>query len=118
MQRYIRPELLDDSPIEEKRASLHDLTKINRYLGGYAALRRLLADVVSRGEAFSVLDVGAASGDVGGKIRSWYPCASVTSFDYRIEHVAQAPGQKVVGDAFQLPFAPKSFDHVLSSLFL
>jgi SAM-dependent methyltransferase len=117
-ERRIVPELLDQAPDDEAAASLQDLVKINRYLGGYLTLRSLMARVAPRGDRFSLLDVGAATGDMGAKIRTWYPKVEVTCFDYKFSHVATAPGLRVVGDAFSLPFAPASFDFVFSSLFL
>lgn len=81
-------------------------------------MRALLARVVSRQESFSLLDVGAASGDMAAKIREWYPSAHVTAFDYKANHLAAARCTKVVGDAFRLPFAAGSFDFVFCSLFL
>jgi hypothetical protein len=116
--RVILPELLDEADPAEARPSLGDLTRISRYLGGYRVLRRLLAEVAIPGEPFSVLDVGAASGDMGRRLRQHFPLAKVTSFDYRMEHLSLAAQPKVVGNAFQLPFRPQSFDVVFSSLFL
>jgi SAM-dependent methyltransferase len=117
-QRVIVPEMLDHAPADVARASLRDLACINRYLGGYYVLGRLFHGVVNKGDSFSVLDVGAASGDMGAAIRRRYPRASVTSLDYKAQHLAQATGPKVVADAFRLPFRPASFDFVFSSLFL
>jgi SAM-dependent methyltransferase len=117
--RVIRPELLDDADPAEARPSLQDLTRINKYLGGHRVLRQLMTAVVSTWhEPFSVLDVGAASGDMAREICSAYPNAKVTAFDYRLEHLAPAAQPKVVGDAFRLPFRLGSFDIVFCSLFL
>jgi 2-polyprenyl-3-methyl-5-hydroxy-6-metoxy-1,4-benzoquinol methylase len=116
--RVIRSELLDDAPAGEAIPSLRDLVRINRYLGGYTTLRAMLARIARPADAFSLLDVGAASGDMGAQVRAWYPGARVTAFDYRSNHLAAAGGAKVVGDAFRLPFAAKSFDFVFCSLFL
>ncbi len=116
--RVLKPEILDTLPAGEARASLADLTRINRRWGGYGTLRQLLARVVRRGETFSLLDVGAASGDMGEKIREWYPEAQVTSLDRIVSHLAAATPPRVAGDAFGLPFRDKSFDYVFSSLFL
>ena len=69
-------------------------------------------------ESFSVLDVGAASGDMGAAMRRSFPKARVTSLDYKMIHLAEAAEPKVAGDAFHLPFRPASFDFVFSSLFL
>jgi hypothetical protein len=117
-QRSIVPEMLDNAPPDVARASLRDLARINRYLGGYYVLGRLFADIVKPGDCFSVLDIGAASGDMGAAIRRRYPRARVTSLDYNGDHLAQAAEPKLVADAFRLPFRPASFDFVFSSLFL
>jgi hypothetical protein len=116
--RVLRPEILDDLPEDQARASLADLTRINRRWGGHATLRKLLAQAVQPSETFSLLDVGAASGDMGACVRGWYLGARVVSLDYRISHLHENPGPSVAGDAFQLPFAASSFDYVFSSLFL
>jgi hypothetical protein len=117
-QRFIVPEMLDHASPDVARASLRDLARINRYLGGYYVLGRLFGGVAKPADSFSVLDIGAASGDMGAAIRRHYPRAQVTSLDYKGEHLAQAADPKVVADAFSLPFRPASFDFVFSSLFL
>jgi hypothetical protein len=117
-QRVIVPEALDHAPPDVKRASLRDLSRVNRFLGGYYVLGRLFDNVVKPGESFSVLDIGAASGDMGAAIRRRYPHARVTSLDYQSDHLTQAADPKIVADAFRLPFRPASFDYVFSSLFL
>lgn len=122
-KRLILPELLDTLPPEQARASLRDLVRINRRWGGHSTLRRLLQEnVPDDGQAFSVLDVGAASGDMGACIREWYPAAKVTSLDYVPSHLGgEQPGgmtRRVAADAFRLPFRPASFDYVFCSLFL
>jgi len=116
--RVLKSEILDTLPAEQARASLADLTRINRRWGGYGTLRQLLARVARRDETFSLLDVGAASGDMGGKIREWYPRARVTSLDRIVSHLDGAAEPRVAGDAFALPFRDRSFDFVFSSLFL
>jgi len=116
--RIIVPEKLDHAPPEEARENLRDLVWVNRYFGGYGILRRIMAQCVRPDDRFSLLDVGAASGDMGAALRRSYPKAEVTSMDYRAVHLAFAPHPKVIGDAFRLPFAAASFDYVFSSLFL
>jgi SAM-dependent methyltransferase len=117
-ERLIVPEMLDHAPPDVARASLRDLARINRYLGGYYVLGRLFDCVVKPADSFSVLDIGAASGDMGAAIQRRYSRAQVTSLDYKCHHVAQAADPKLVADAFHLPFQPASFDFVFSSLFL
>ena len=116
--RIILPELLDDAPPEEARKSLQDLVRINRWFGGYSTLRKIFGEFVQRSDSFSVLDVGAASGDMGAILRRIYPRAFVTSLDYRTDHLAAAADPRVIADAFRLPFRERSFDFVFSSLFL
>jgi SAM-dependent methyltransferase len=55
---------------------------------------------------------------MGRQLREWRPQAQVTSLDYIESHLADSTGPRVVADAFALPFAPRSFDYVFSSLFL
>jgi hypothetical protein len=114
----IRPELLDHLEPEQARASLGDLIRLNRVWGGHSTLRRLAANTLPRDETFSVLDVGAASGDMGTCLRQWYPGAHVVSLDYRASHMLTCPGDRVTADAFRLPFKAHSFDYVFCSLFL
>ena len=116
-ERLILPELLDTLPPDQARASLGDLVRINRRWGGHSTLRHLLAANVPRDQAFSLLDVGAASGDMGDCIRRLYPSAQVTSLDYVASHLL-GPRPKVAADAFGLPFHAGSFDYVFCSLFL
>jgi SAM-dependent methyltransferase len=121
--RVIKPEVLDTLPEEQARASLADLTRINARWGGHSTLRRLLGGViqpplVQAGETFSMLDVGAASGDMGDRVREWYPRAHMVSLDRIATHLAKASGGRICGDAFRLPVRDHSFDFVFCSLFL
>ena len=117
-QRVIVPELLEHAEPSVARESLRDLVWINRYLGGYGILRKIVAEFAGPTDRFSMLDVGAASGDMGAALRRSHPYAAITSFDRKPEHLAEAAHPKLVGDAFRLPFADRSFDFVFSSLFL
>jgi hypothetical protein len=118
-ERVIVPELLDHASPEVARDNLRDLVRINRYLGGHAILRRIMTDFVhSEQDRFSMLDVGAASGDMGAVLRRRYPRATITSLDSKCIHLEEAAQPKLAGDAFALPFSVGSFDFVFSSLFL
>ncbi|MBV9084285.1 MAG: methyltransferase domain-containing protein, partial [Acidobacteriaceae bacterium] len=116
--RLIEPELMDHAEPEEARRTLADLVRINRFLGGHSTIRSMFAQIVSPHESFTLLDIGAASGDTARVIRESYPHATVTSLDYNQVNIEAAPHPKVIADAFHMPFQPESFDFVLSSLFL
>jgi 2-polyprenyl-3-methyl-5-hydroxy-6-metoxy-1,4-benzoquinol methylase len=117
-ERLIQPELLDHLPPEEARPNLADLVRINTRFGGHSVLRKVMASVASAREEFTLLDIGAASGDAARLIRANFPNACITSLDYNAVNLGAAPYPKVLGDAFQLPFSAGAFDFVLSSLFL
>jgi hypothetical protein len=117
-ERFIEPEVLDDQTPERAAPSLRDIVKINRLTGGHRVLREALAACMEPGAAFSMLDVGAASGDTAALVRTLFPRATVVSLDYRSHHLAGAPGDRVAADAFRLPFPPRSFDVVYCGLFL
>jgi hypothetical protein len=116
--RVLQPEILDTLPPEIARANLVDLARINRHWGGLSTLRRLISDAIPENEPFTLLDVGAASGDMGEEIRRLRPQSHVTSLDYIPWHLETCKGDRIAADAFSLPFAPRSFDYVFSSLFL
>jgi 2-polyprenyl-3-methyl-5-hydroxy-6-metoxy-1,4-benzoquinol methylase len=116
--RIIKPELLDHLPPEEARANLTDLVRINRNFGGHSVVRKTLARVARAEEEFTLLDVGAASGDTAQVVRQLFPRACVTSLDHNEVNMEAAPPPKVIADAFELPFPNQSFDVVFSSLFL
>lgn len=118
MKRVIKPEILDTLSPADARASLSDLVRLNRHFGGHSALIHALRAVVNSTEEFSMLDVGAASGDMGRVAKQRFPGAKVTSLDRHASHLELAASPKLAGDAFALPFSDRSFDLVFSSLFL
>jgi SAM-dependent methyltransferase len=117
-KRLIKPELLDHASPDEARPNLAELVRINRDFGGHSTIRKALAKVVPNGEKFTLLDIGAASGDTARLLRRLYPRASVVSLDNSLVNLEAAPPSKLIADAFALPFLPQSFDYVLCSLFL
>jgi SAM-dependent methyltransferase len=114
----IKPELLDHCEPALARPNLADLVRINQRFGGHAAIRYMMKQVARPIDTFSVLDVGAASGDTAKVILDNYPNATVTSLDRNATNLAAAPHPKLLADAFALPFSSNSFDFVLCSLFL
>lgn len=117
-KRFIKPELLDHAEPAEALPNLADLVRINRSFGGHRVLRRMLAATAPRESPFTLLDIGAASGDAARLIREFYPLARVVSLDRNEVNLGAAPRPKILGDAFRLPFRENSFDFVHSSLFL
>lgn len=116
--RSIRPELLESAGSEAAASNLRDLVRINRWFGAHAILSRLVAECVEPGERLAVVDIGAASGDMGASLAARFPNLRITSLDRHIRHLAAARPPKLVADAFRLPFADSSFDLVVCSLFL
>lgn len=117
-ERLIKPELLDHAPPDEARPNLAELVRINRDFGGHSTIRKTLAAVVPNGERFTLLDIGAASGDTARLLHGLYPRASIISLDHSPVNLEAAPPPKLIADAFALPVPSGSFDYVLCSLFL
>jgi SAM-dependent methyltransferase len=117
-KRLIKPELLDHAPPDEARPNLAELVRINRDFGGHSTIRKALAKVAANGDKFTLLDIGAASGDTARLLKRLYPRASVVSLDHSPVNLEEAPPSKLIANAFALPFLPGSFDYVLCSLFL
>jgi hypothetical protein len=117
-KRLIEPELLDHADPADARVNLQELVLLNKRFGGHSTIRKLLQQAALKQEPFTLLDVGAASGDSGRLIREIYPQARVTNFDCNAVNLANAPHPKLIGDAFRMPFRLASFDYVFCSLFL
>lgn len=117
-ERILRPQLLNTASREDAEKSLADIVRLNRWSGAHRLIRLLMRQAVKGNDPFTLLDVGAASGDSGRVILQSYPRASVTSLDKNPKNLMAAPEPKLAGDAFELPFANRSFDFVFSSLFL
>ena len=117
-KRRIEPELLDHAPAAEAHANLAQIVRLNQRFGGHSVLRKALAQAVNGHPAFTLLDIGAASGDTARLVKSLYPAATVTNVDLNPVNLSAAPQPKLLADAFHLPFKPASFDYVVCSLFL
>jgi 2-polyprenyl-3-methyl-5-hydroxy-6-metoxy-1,4-benzoquinol methylase len=116
--RVIKPELLDHADPAEARDNLADLVRINTNFGGHSTVRKLVGAVANPSESFTLLDVGAASGDSAQVIAQAFPNARITCADYNQVNLSAAPTPKLLADAFRLPFPEGSFDFVFCSLFL
>jgi SAM-dependent methyltransferase len=116
--RVLRSERLESSAPAAVERNLRDIARLNRWFGGHRTLLKLLKEFVEPADHFSILDVGAASGDMGKCIAKRYPNANVISLDRQPIHLKRANPPKVAADAFALPFADGTFDFVMCSFFL
>jgi ubiquinone/menaquinone biosynthesis C-methylase UbiE len=124
VQRINTPELLDtdNCPPAEAAASLHDLSRINRWFGGVATTRKLIKRVASATgqKRFTVLEVAAGYGEVPKEAaRQLAPegiALEITYLDRMRSHLLPRD-RAVVADALALPFPDSSFDLVSCSLF-
>jgi SAM-dependent methyltransferase len=116
--RILRAERLDSADAVEAERNLRDIARINRWFGGHRTLIQLLRGLIRLQDRFSILDVGAGSGDMGQCVQKTFRNAKVVSLDRRPVHLMTANTAKVAADAFALPFADGSFDFVMCSSFL
>jgi len=132
--RIDEPELIDDDnqPYEDFRASMTDVRRANRLLGGTAVVTRQarlwLQEARGTQRPITFLDVATGSGDIpeavlglarrqGVEARFWGLDFSAPILQFAREKVGHLPTIRLVrGDAFRLPFADASFDYVLCSL--
>ncbi|HEV7798444.1 MAG TPA: methyltransferase domain-containing protein [Pyrinomonadaceae bacterium] len=132
-QRSLELEHLDkgDYTAEEYEGCIVELQRVNRWLGDAGALRdSLLIEIEKQNlQSFSVLDVGAGSGELLQIIADW---ARKTDRQARLTGVelnarsAKAIAERATtfseiaairGDAFRLPFMDHEFDYAMCSLF-
>ena len=132
-QRSYELEHLDkgDYTPEEYEGCIVELQRVNRWLGDTKALRNSLLKEIAAAEvqAFSVLDVGAGSGELLRVMAQW---ANETNRGARlvglelnersakeiVEGSQQYPQiSSVRGDAFRVPFRDQQFEYVTCSLF-
>lgn len=120
-----------DYTAAEYEGCLAELRLINRWLGDGRALHRGVLKQIKGDDLrkFSLLDIGAGSGELLREAGRW---AMKKKFNARLcglelnarsvqamkeESAAFSNIEAVRGDAFKLPFADKSFDYAMCSLF-
>lgn len=117
-----------DYTAEEYEDCLVELQWVNRWLGDQRALRRsLLRELAQSGRGrFSVLDVGAGSGELLRVTAHWAVENGKQGFYVGVELNPRAALEitsvspdieAVQADALHLPFADEAFDYVICSLF-
>ena len=133
-QRSLEPENLDKGSYtpEEYEGCLVELRRVNEWLGDANALRDSLFKEIEQRElqTFSVLDVGAGSGELLRVTAKWARetnrKASLVGLELN-ERSAQAiidestdfrEISSIRANGFQLPFSDNSFDYVIQSLTL
>jgi len=116
---------------EEYEGCLVELRRINRFLGDARALRSsLLAEIEHEGlKSFSVLDVGAGSGELLRVAASWAQSVGRDALLVGLELNARSAKaileeseeissiHSTRGDALHLPFSDDCFDYAICSLF-
>ncbi len=121
-------ELLDAPGVSDDdiRTSLADMARINRWLGGSAALRSLLLPALrSRGEHAEIrlLDAGCGGGGTSRWVAARSPSGAswrITGVDQENRHLklAAGPADLASGDLTCLPFRDGAFDFAFSTLTL
>lgn len=120
-----------DYSAEEYEGCIVELQRVNRWLGDVSALRGSLLKEIeqSRLSTFSVLDVGAGSGEllrvVGDWARQTKRKARLTGVELNARSARAIVEESstfeeingVRGDALRLPFADGEFDYAICSLF-
>ena len=132
-QRSLELEHLDkgDYTAEEYEGCIVELQRVNRWLGDVSSLRHSLLREIDKLNlrSFSVLDVGAGSGELLRVIAGWARKrgrkAQLAGVELNARSTKAIAEQStnfpeiaaIRGDAFRLPFADNEFDYGMSSLF-
>lgn len=132
-QRSLELEHLDkgDYSAAEYEGCIVELQRVNRWLGDASALRGSLLTEITKLDlrSFSVLDVGAGSGELLRVIADWAAKtnrkAKLTGVELNLRSAQAIVEQRVAfptinavrADAFKLPFANDQFDYSICSLF-
>jgi ubiquinone/menaquinone biosynthesis C-methylase UbiE len=116
---------------EEYEGCLRELRRVNRWLGDSRALRRSVLPELARDAPpeFSLLDVGAGSGELLREVALWARGSGRRARLVGLELNARAASglaeesrdfreiESVRGDALRMPFDDGAFDYVMCSLF-
>ena len=132
-QRSLELEHLDkgDYTPKEYEGCIVELQRVNRWLGDASALRDSLLKEIEKLDlrSFSVVDVGAGSGELLQVIAEWSRKTNRNARLVGVELNARSANAiteratifpeigAVRGDAFHLPFKNEQFDFVICSLF-
>lgn len=132
-QRSLELEHLDkgDYTPEEYEGCIVELQRVNRWLGDASALRDSLLRKIENLDlrSFSIIDVGAGSGELLRTIAEWAKktdrAAQLVGVELNarsttaiIQQSATFPSISAArGDAFRLPFRDEQFDFAICSLF-
>lgn len=132
-QRSLELEHIDkgDYTAEEYEGCMVELQRVNRWLGDATALRDSLLKEIeeTRLPSFSIVDVGAGSGELLRVIAEWTRKSDRKAQLVGVELNARSAKaivdesrsfpeiSAVRGDAFRLPFRDKQFDYAMCSLF-
>jgi SAM-dependent methyltransferase len=132
-QRSYELEHLDlgDYTPEEYEGCMVELRRVNRWLGDAWALGRSVLPEIGRdgASAFSLLDVGAGTGELLRQVARWARGRGLrarlvglelnerAALGIREESRGFAEIAAVRGDALRLPFADAAFDYAMCSLF-
>ena len=132
-QRSLELENIDKGSYapEEYEGCLAELRRINRWMGDARALRRSVLKKIGRDapESFTLLDVGAGSGELLRTAARWARSNGMHGRFVGLERDARAARsiieesrefveiRPVRGDALRMPFADAAFDYVICSLF-
>ena len=133
-ERSLEPENLDKGTYtpEEYEGCLVELRRVNRWLGDAKTLQDLfLTEIAERDlQSFSVLDVGAGSGELLRVAAKWARETNRTARLVGLELnqrsaksiLEESPGfseiHSVRADGLRLPFADRAFDYAIQSLTL